>query len=286
LMAASLLPAAEVGGTIPGQVLAGGSNRLFLLDPSGAVVWQHPAGLVHDAWMLPGGNILYADGKSVTEVTADHKVVFEYKAETRDGVYACQRLRGGRTLVAENSTGRILEVDAAGKVVFQLQTSPYTPGHHHNLRMARKLANGDYLVCHSGARLVKEYAPEGAVKLEIRTPNTAFAALRTEAGTTLVSSIDQVMEYDGAGNIVWQFKTTDIPGVTIRNMTGIHLLPNGNLAIGCYSAYQGGGGTGLLEITRDRALVWRYADPAADRSLMAIQRLDPKGRPLPGPIHR
>ena len=40
--------------------------------------------LVHDAWMLPSGNILYADG-GVTEVTPDHKVVFQYKSEVSKG---------------------------------------------------------------------------------------------------------------------------------------------------------------------------------------------------------
>jgi len=286
LLAASILQAAEVSGAMPGAALVGGSGRLFRLDAAGHIVWEHPAGLVHDAWLLDNGNILFADGKGVTEVTKDHRVVFEYKAQAHDGTYACQRLANGNTMIGENSSGQVLEVDGTGKVLFRLQTSPFTAGAHHNFRMVRKLDSGNYLVCHSGAHMVKEYAPDGTVKLEIHTPNLAFAAIRTDAGTTLVSTLDRIIEYDQEGKPVWQFAAGDLPGITIRNMTGVHLLGNGNLAIGCYSAYQNGEGTGLLEITRDRKLVWRYADPGADKSLMSIQRLDHEGRRLAGPCRR
>ncbi len=282
LMAAPALLAADM----PGGALVGGSGRLFLLNAKGEITWQRAAGLVHDTWMLPNGNILYADGKACTEVTQDQRVVFEYKTSLKDGPYACQRLPNGNTMVGDNASGKVLEVDAAGKVVFELQTSPMKPGAHHNMRMVRKLASGNYLVCHSSANRVKEYAPDGTVVWEVQTLNLAFAAVRTPAGTTLVSNLDRILEYNKAGEVVWEFSVKDLPGVTVRNMTGMHLLGNGNLAIGCYSAYQGAEGTGLLEITRDRKLVWRYAEPGADKSLMSIQRLDEKGRPLAGPVRR
>jgi hypothetical protein len=274
----------EVTGKLSGRVLVGGSGRLFILGPDGFVLWEHMAALTHDTWMFANGNILFADGKSVTEVTADHKVVFEYKSEDQrgGGAFACQRLDNGNTMIGENSTGRILEVDRAGKIVFQVQTSPFTAGNHHNMRMARKLTNGNYLVCHSGAHVVKEYTPGGKVVMEIKTPNLAFAAIRTAANTTMVSTLDHIYEYDAAGKVVWSFAGDEIPGVTIMNMTGMHLLPGGNVAVGCYSAYKGQDGTGLFEITRDRKLVWRYSNPKADKSMMAIQRLDADGKPLSG----
>jgi hypothetical protein len=276
--------AAEVNGHMSGRVLAAGANRVVMLNPDGDVVWQHAAGLVHDVWMLPNGNVLFADGQSVTEVTPDHTAVFQFRsAEQRGGgAFSCQRLGNGDTLVGENSTGRVLEVDRAGRVVFELRTAPATVGAHHNMRMVRKLESGNYLVCHSGANLVKEYARDGRVVWELKTPNLAFAAVRTRQGTTLVSTLDHLYEYDGAGKVVWQFANTDLPGTVVSNMTGFHLLPNGNVAVGCYRAYSGRAGTGLFEITRDRQLVWRYANPGGDASMMAIQRLDERSRPLPG----
>ncbi len=277
-----------VVGKLPGNVLAGGVNRVFVLSSEGKVLWEHKAGLVHDAWMLGNGNVLYADGQSVTEVTPGGEVVFQYKAKEQrgGGTYSCQRLENGNTVIGENSTGRVLEVDKDGKVVFELQAVPATKGAHHNLRMVRKLENGNYLVCQSGSRLVKEYRPDGKVVLEIKTPNLAFAAIRTDANTTLVSSLSHLYEYDAAGKVVWELAAKDIAGATVMNMTGMHLLADGDIAVGCYAAYKNGEGTGLFAITRDRKLVWRYADAKADSSLMAIQCLDADSKPLSGKCRR
>ncbi len=276
-----------ITGDVGGKLLASG-NGLMLLSAAGEVEWQQSTALTHDAWLLANGNILYADGDSVTEVTREHKVVFQYKsAEKRGGgTYACQRLTNGNTMIGENSTGKVLEVDPAGKVVFELQTTPATVGEHHNMRMARKLKNGNYLVCHSGAHIVKEYTPKGEVVLELKTPNIAFSAIRTAAGTTLVGALDKIMEFDAKGKVVWEFSTKDIPGVSIRNMTGINLLSNGNIVTGCYSAYDNNEGCGLLEITRDKKLVWRLSNPKLGGSMMAVQKLSADGKPLPGDCQR
>lgn len=285
LLSSAPLPGeGPVTGTMSGKALASGAKRVMILDTQSRVEWEYPTALTHDAWKLANGNVLFADGNSVTEVTPDKKVVFQYKAAEQKGggTYACQRLDNGNTLVGENSTGKVLEIDPSGKVVFELQTAPFRKGDHHNMRIARKLKSGNYLVCHSGAKIVKEYTPKGEVVLEIKPGNIAFAAVRTPAGNTLVASLDKIAEYDPAGKVVWSFANTDIPDLTITNMTGIHLLPNGNIATGCYGAYKAGKGTGLLEITRDKKLVWAYSNPKADGTMMAVQVLDKDGKALPG----
>ena len=122
--------------------------------------------------------------------------------------------------------------------------------------------------------------------LEIKTDNVAFSAIRTPKGTTLVASLSHLREYDASGKVVWEFANTDLPGVTITNMTGLHLLAGGNIAVGCYSAYKGGQGTGLFEITPEKKLVWRYSNPKADGTMMPIEVLTPEGKALPGPCLR
>ena len=274
-----------VTGTLAGNLLVGGSGRVMILSPQGEVVWEHKCGLVHDAWRLPNGNVLYADG-AVAEVTPDKKIVFQYKSEVGQGggAFACQRLQDGNTLVGENSTGRVLEVDPQGKIVFKLELPGMQQGSHDNMRMARKLANGNYLVCLKAGHLVQEYTPKGEVVLELKTGNIAFAAIRTPRGTTLVSTLDHVTEFDASGKKVWDLANTDLPGTKITNMTGIELLPGGDLVIGCYAAYADGEGTGLLRVTREKKLVWSYANPKADGSLMAVQSLDKDNKPLAGEI--
>lgn len=276
-------------GSPSGRILAAGDNRAMILDPAGQVIWQQPAQLTHDVWMLTNGNVLFADGATVTEVTPEHKTVFQYKpAEQKGGgAFSCQRLANGRTLVGENSTGRVLELDAAGQVLFTLQTTPSTLGEHHNMRMVRKLDNGNYLVCHSGLRRVKEYAPDGRVVWEVQVAGgVAFAALRTPKGTTFVTSLDQVTEYDAKGEKVWEFACRELPELKLQNLTGMHLLANGNLILGCYRAYQDGAGCGLIEISREKKAVWRYSNPGGDSTMMAVEMLTPQGQALAGPCLR
>ena len=281
-MVAGLACADGFEGKPEAQVLAAGDGRVLLLSPQGVVVWEHKAGTVHDVWMLPNGNVLFADG-NITEVTRDHKVVFEYKPEIQKGggAYSCQRLPNGNTVVGENASGRVVEVDKDGKVVFSLMTNYGKTDEHHHMRMVRKLANGNYLVSHSQANIVREYKPDGTTAWEKPTKALAFAAVRLANGNTLISSLSQITEYDKDGNQVWEFKKDDLPGVVIQNMTGIQVLPNGNVVTGCYSAYtKEGAGTGMLEITRDRKLVWRYASPARrDKSMMGVQMIGAGSEP-------
>ena len=276
-------------GTPTGRILAAGDRRVMILAPTGEVLWQYPTKLTHDTWMLASGNVLFADGETVTEVTPDKKVVFQYKATEKrgGGTYSCQRLTNGNTMIGENSTGRILEVDASGQIIFSLQTQPSQVGEHHNLRMVRKLANGNYLACHSGARLVKEYTPQGQVVWQVKAPGgLAFAALRTPQGTTLVSSLDQITEYDAQGAKVWEFACKDVAPLVLQNLTGLHWLANGHIVSSCYQAYHGGAGCGLVEISRDGKLAWRYSNPKADGTMMAVELLSQGGQPLPGSCFR
>ncbi|MDX9868586.1 MAG: PQQ-binding-like beta-propeller repeat protein, partial [Kiritimatiellia bacterium] len=267
---------AGVEGRLDAQVLATGGGRVLLLSPAGEVLWEHKAGNIHDAWRLANGNVLFADGK-VTEVTPDHRTVFHYAPEEQrgGGAFSCQRLANGNTVVGENAAGRVVEVDRDGRVVFTLQTQPVKVGGHHNLRMVRKLKNGNYLVCHSGANLVREYRPDGTVAWERKAKALAFAAVRLASGNTVISSLNQITEYDRDGNEVWEFRAADLPDAAIRNMTGFQVLPDGNLVIGCYSAYdKTGAGTGMFEIGRDRRLVWRYVSPGLrDKSMMGVHKL-------------
>jgi outer membrane protein assembly factor BamB len=269
-----------IEGTLEAPVLATGSGRVLLLSPNGEVLWEQKAGNVHDAWLLPNGNVLFADG-NITEVTRDHKVVFEYKPEIQKGggAYSCQRLANGNTVVGENASGRVVEVDPSGKVVFWFMTRYGKTDDHHHMRMVRKLANGNYLVCHSQANIVREYKPDGSTAWEKPTKALAFAAVRLPSGNTLISTLNQITEYDCDGTEVWEFKKTDLPGVLLQNITGIHSLSNGNIVAGCYSAYtKEGQGTGLFEITRDKKLVWRYVSPGLrDKSMMGVHKQGESG---------
>lgn len=271
-------------GKPSGHILATGAKRVMILNDKGEVIWKHKGSNVSDCWMLKNGNVLFADNFITLVNPKTDKVVFSYKPKVAKGggTYGCQPLENGNILIGENSTGKIYEMTRKGKVVFELQLPLYQAGSHHNLRMVRKLENGNYLICHSGKHIVREYTPKGKVVYEVKVGNIAFSASRLPNGNTLVGHMDQITEFSPTGEIVWKFAITDIQGLTIGSICGVHVLENGNLAVGVYGAYKKGGEAGLFEITREKKLVWCYSNPKSDRSMMSIQMLDSEGKPLTG----
>ena len=89
-----------------------------------------------------------------------------------------------------------------------------TKDHHLQTRMARKLANGNYLVPQLLDKVVREYTPEGKVVWEVKTPDWPFTAIRLDDGNTLIGCTlgNLVIEVDPKGEIVWQVTNDDLPG--------------------------------------------------------------------------
>ena len=262
------------------DLLVTGSRRVVRFAPDFSVRWEFPAGNISDVQLLKNGNILFADGR-VIEVTPDKEIVFRYEPPAgKEGSFTCRRLENGNTLIGENFSGKVMEIAMDGSVVFELQTRFVTTDQHHRMRYVRKLQNGHYLVNHSGDHLVREYAANGEIVWEQKVPNIAFASERLENGNTLISSLDQITEYTPDGTVIWEFKTSELPELFIKNMTGFHRRANGNLVVGCYAAYDAEGrGVGMFEITRDKTLLWSYPKPTTgrkvDTNMMGVFMIEP-----------
>src|SRR5436190_13538336 len=80
------VPAAQTGP--PRRVLAAddSTRRLAIVAPDGSLEWEMKVGAIHDAWVLPGGNILFQQGwTKIVEVTPDKETVWEYDAGRMNG---------------------------------------------------------------------------------------------------------------------------------------------------------------------------------------------------------
>jgi len=287
LLAAPAAGAEElIKGTLDGQVLTTGAGKILLLDKTGKTLWTHKGQNCSDIWMLKNGNVLLADNNVLEINPKTDKVVWQYRPAAQKGgaTFSAQRLANGNTMVGENSAGRIVEVDKEGKVVFELKLPLCQPGSHNNLRMVRKLDNGNYLVCYKAKALVREYTPTGKVVYEVKVTKIAYSAVRLPNGNTIVGHIEAVTEFDPKGKKAWQFNVKDLPGIKLGMICGIHVLPNNNVVMGFYRVATGPDGAGLIEITRDKKVVWRWISRAkgGERHTMGVQKLDAAGKPLPG----
>jgi len=263
----------------------------YIRDGNGKLVWQYPQGS-RDGWVLANGNVLLAlsknksyPGGAAIEVTREGKTVFEFKG-TQSEVNTVQPLDNGIVLLTEaGAKPRLLEVDRTGKTVVDVPLQAQMNDHHLQTRMARKLANGNYLVPQLLDRVVREYTPQGTIVWEVKTPHMPFTAIRLNDGNTLINCTlgNLVIEVDAKGKTVWQLSNDDLPGKPINDACGGQRLPNGNTVITSHHA--GANQVKLLEVTRDKKLVWTHTDDR-EYGIHHFQILDTNGKALEGRLLR
>ena len=284
------------------RVLAQDKGRVAIVGPGGKVEWEVENKYnSHDIHLLPNGNLLLHTGPAtVTEVTPKKEVVWKYESKPKEGykgrieVHAFQRLDDGNTMIAESGNRRIIEVDAAGKVVKEVPLTVTKPDPHRDTRMVRKLASGNYLVCHEGDGVVREYDGAGkvvwsyALDLNGRPASNGhgpeghgtavYGAVRLENGNTLIGggNNNRVLEVDKAGKVVWSIDQKELPGITLAWVTTLHVLPNGNVIVG--NCHAGPDNPQLFEVTRDKKVVWTFKNHTVfGNSTATAHVLDIKG---------
>jgi outer membrane protein assembly factor BamB len=262
-------------------------NETYILDGAGKVTWRYPQG-TRDGWVLANGNVLLAVTKNkdypsgaAVEVTREGKVVFEFKG-TQAEVNTVQPLDKGRVLLTEaGDKPRLLEVDRDGKIVVQVPLQAQTKDHHLQTRMARKLANGNYLVPQLLDKVVREYNADGKIVWETKTPDMPFTAIRLDDGHTLIGCTlgNLVIEVDKTGKIVWQLTNDDLRGKPLNDACGVQRLPNGNTVVTSHHAKKNE--VKLTEVTRDKKIVWTHTDDK-NFGIHHFQILDTSGKALEG----
>ena len=291
LLTSTVRAADSAASTIKHSFLAtGGETRI--VDGDGKTVWRYP-GSTRDGYVLPSGNILLAvskgkdfPGGGVVEITRENKVVFSFKG-TQSEVNTAQLLDNGNIMLTEaGAKPRILEINREGKIVVEVALQCQNTNHHMESRMARKLANGNYLVPQLFDKVVREYTPKGEIVWEFKTPNEPkdswpFTAIRLPNGNTLVNCThgNLVVEVDPAGKIVWQLSNADLPSKLLNDPCGAQRLPNGNTVICSYAI--GAGRTKLLEVTPDKKVVWTFTEEKGP-GIHEVQILDTNGKLIEG----
>ena len=265
------------------------AGKVFIVNPNGKVEWEYATGQCNDLWALPNGNLLFNTGHGVREVTRQKAVVFNYESSSE--IYACQRLTNGNTFVGECNAGRLLELAPDGKVVKDIHLlPPGKDGGHLYMRNARQLANGGYLVAHYGEQVVREYDPQGRQVREIPAPGGPHSVIRLPNGNTLIACGDMagaqhLIEVDKEGKTVWEVKADELPGIQLKFMAGLERLPNGNTVMCNWLGHgQLGKAPHLIEITRDKRVLWTYFDHQAMSTISSVQLLDVPGDATKGEV--
>jgi hypothetical protein len=285
------LQAAEAGSDAGGAFACTDytQGKVFIVNDQGQAVWEYPAPNCNDLWVLPNGNLLFNTGHGVKEVTRDKQVVFEYQSKSE--IYACQRLPNGNTFVGECNSGRLLEITPDGNIQKEVRLLPEgEDGGHVYMRNARVLENGHFLVAHYGANEVIEYDEDGGILRRLPAPGGPHSVVRLPNGHTLIACGDmqggpQVFEVDGEGARVWSVAADELPGISLKFMTGLQRLPNGNTVMTNWLGHgQFGKAPHIIEVTPEKKVVWTFSDHETMRTVSSIQRLDIEGDAVKGEI--
>lgn len=283
LVALNTVRATEPGHTF---ITADSSKRrIAIIDADGKTRWEHRIGPLHDLHVLDNGNILFQTSwtRLVEVDPKTDKVVWEYDSAVSNGnkgkrieVHAFQRIANGVTMIAESGASRIIEVGKDGKLLKKIPLQVSKPHPHRDTRLARKLDNGHYLVCHEGDGIVKEYDADGKVVWEFAVPlfgkarkgghgpeafgNQCFSALRLKNGNTLIATGNghSVIEVTPKKKIVWSIHQHDLKGITLAWVTTLQELPNGNIVIG--NCHAGPKNPQIIEVNREKEVVWSFHD--------------------------
>jgi hypothetical protein len=242
-----------------------GRNRILEISEDGKPVWEHrPPSLCVQCQPLANGHVVYAYGGAPTgvqEVDREQRVVWNYVGRCEQ-IMTCERLPGGNTLAAEQGPCRVVEVDPRGKIASTINIPVKAAAAHQQMRCVHALKNGHVLVANEADGVVREVDADGRVAWECPAGKFVYEALRLKNGNTLIGcGVDKrVIEVTPEKNIVWELTAQDVPDLNLTWITSLQVLKNGNYVVCNFLREQEGKGAHAFEITRDKKVVWKFAD--------------------------
>ena len=273
-------------------------NKMYLVK-DGKTIWSYSTGKgpeYDDIWMLSNGNILFTRMQYVALITPDKKVLWRYdcnnaKDSTHTEVHSCQPIGLDKVMfVVSGLPPKLFVVNIkTGKVEVEHELPYIQPANasdiHPQNRRARVTAQGTYLVSLLNMGRVVEYDKNFKEIWSYSTPKP-WSAVRLKNGNTLITDEKDWLtrEVNSKSETLWEFNCkTDLPAefqFTSAPQTCTRLA-NGNTIF--TSRGQAFKGPQLIEVTRDKKVVWVLQDWKNIGDATAVQILNDPGIPeIPG----
>ena len=257
----------------------GDKNRIVEVGDDGRLTWEHrPPSICVQCQPLANGHIVYAYGghpTGVQEVDRQHRVVWNYVGRCEQ-ILTCERLPGGNTLAAEQGPCRVVAIDPRGERVLSIDIPVKATAAHQQMRCIHALENGNYLVANEADAVVREVAADGRLMWECPAGKFVHEALRLKNGNTLIGcgTDKRVIEVTPEKKIVWELTAADLPELNLTWITSLQVLKNGHFVICNFLRGQEGKGVHAFEITRDKRVVWKFADHDLVKTATNVKVLD------------
>lgn len=267
-----------------------GKNIVAICDAKGDVIWKHDtpgpqkghAGH-HDVHLLKNGNILFHDSWTKTkEITLGGKVVWEYDSAQRNGN---QGKRVDVHAFARLDNGDTVIVESSiGRIIHVdrkgkiTKEVPLGKDGRKKTRLMRVLDNGNYLACAERPGVVTEYDGKGNIVWEYLIDTRVYGAIRLKNGNTLIGSGsgNSVVEVTPDKKVVWDI-TKKVPGSDITLAWMTTLQELPNGNRIVGNCHAGDQNPQIFEITKDKQVVWEFDEwDLVGNGLACWQILDAK----------
>lgn len=270
-----------------------GNNKMMLID-KGKEIWSFCAGKgweYDDVWMLTNGNIVFSRMSWAAEITPDKKYVWRIDMQEGEELHTLQPIGLEKVMYVINKKPFpvVYIQNVYTNEVEYSHEIPYAPDAsvHGQFRRFRITENNTFLAACLSMNVVKEYDMDfnEIWSYEIEKP---WAAIRLKNGNTLITGEKEGVqrEVNKDKEVVWEFYLKDLPKeYKVTSSQSAVRLDNGNTVI-C-SMGNKGEEPQLIEVTKDKEIVWVLKDWKNLGPATAIQILSEEGVPEnPGECQR
>jgi outer membrane protein assembly factor BamB len=286
-VAIALLAGQGTGNIATGQIrhkflaVDNGRNRLLYIDehdPARNWAVSIPPGS-RDLQRLDRGRVLVSHGNGAAEYDLATGRKLAWAVERYSQVSSAVRLANGNTLLGANGDAGIVlyEVDRDGKEVARTLLPKMK-----DLRLLRRLDDGNILLTVSDPCRVIEVAPQGKIVWQAALPGKGYKAVRLANGNTLVSTGGEatVIELNPTGQVVLTVGGKKAhPALGLDWSSGFELLPDGNILVANWLGHgKQGTGAHVVEFDRNKRVVWKWENhqqAATITNVLVLDRADP-----------
>jgi hypothetical protein len=244
-----------------------GFNTIFLVN-DGKVIWSYATpsgGEIDDVWMLSNGHVMYSHMNFLEELTPKKEVVWHYDLPAGTESHSLQPIGLDKVLFMQNGQpAKIIVMNKATKAI-EVEHVIMDAGAntHPQFRRIRMTAAGTYLAPYLSQRKIVEFDKDFKILWNYPVPDmgTPWTALRLRNGNTLIQDEHNkaAREVNPKGEIVWEFKPTDLPaGLTRSSPQTCERLANGNTVM--FSPGKNVNAVQAVEVDQAKQVVWVLQD--------------------------